>query len=79
MLINYNETSMCCSSMHYIPGSIIHFFLVPLDILLKQCIIMLNGMFLEVSFYHISCSEFLVLICSIFVTIISEESIVKVT
>jgi len=40
---------------------------------------MLNGMFLEVSFYHISCSEFLVLICSIFVTIISEESIVKVT
>jgi len=64
--------------MHYIPGSIIHFFLVPLDILYKQCIIMLNAVFLEVSFY-ICCSEFLVLTYSIFVTIISEKSIVKVT
>jgi len=65
--------------MHYIPGSIFHFFLVRLDILYKQCIIMLNAVFLEVSFYHISCSEFLVLSCIIFVTIISEKSTVKVT
>lgn len=64
--------------MHYIPGSIIHFFLDPLGILYKQCIIMLNAVFFEVSFYH-SCSEFLVLTCSIFVTIISQEIIVKVT
>jgi len=40
---------------------------------------MLNAVFLEVPFYHISCSEFLVLTCIIFVTIISKESIVKVT
>lgn len=39
---------------------------------------MLNAVFLEVSFY-ICCSEFLVLTYSIFVTIISEKSIVKVT
>jgi len=65
--------------MHYIPGSIIHFFLVPSVILYKQCIIMLNAVFLEMSFYHISCSEFLVLTCSIFVTIITEKSIMKVT
>jgi len=78
-VIQYGENSTHCSCIHSFPAIIIRFFLAPKNCPYKQLIIIIDAVFLEVSFYHVNHHKFLVLTFSIPRMIISWEGITKLT